>query len=107
MAGIADKAGGPAHQSDGAVSGKLETSQSKQGNQAADVQTVGGGVKPTIERALLRQMGLELVAAGGLRHQTAILKRTYHPASSVQRHHRSPHAEKLATLPQSEANTSA
>ncbi len=65
-AGIADKAGGTAHQCHRGVTRQLKAAQHQQRHQMADVQAAGGGIEPAVDGA----WGSEMV---GQRHRVGIL----------------------------------
>ena len=70
-AGIADHAGGPADQCDGAMAGLLKSPQHHQGDQVADVQAVGRGVEAHVERSrAFHQQPRQIRVVGGLVDQT-------------------------------------
>ncbi len=70
-AGIADKAGGTAHQCHRGVARQLEAAQHQQWNQMADVQAASGGIEPAVDGARGGKMVGQRRRFGILGHQAA------------------------------------
>ena len=74
-AGVADHAGGPAHQRDRPMPGLLKAPQDHQRHQVADVQAVGRRIEADVDRPrLLDQQPRQIRVVGRLVDQTRARK---------------------------------